>query len=328
MRKRIRWGILGLGNIAHKFALGLQVLPEAELYAVGSRSQQKADAFAYTYNVPRAFGSYSELASCDEVDVIYISTPHSHHFDNTLMCLENKKAVLCEKPLAVNSSQVEKLIAVAQQNNVFLMEALWTRFLPKIEKTFELIYEGRIGNIQHVSADFGFCAPYDPGKRLFNPELAGGSLLDIGIYTIFFAYLFLGMPETINSTVSIGKTGIDEQCAMTFSYKNGEIAQLFSSIIAETQLTANICGDKGHITIEKPLFAPSNIFVSDISGNKEYYKIPSLGNGYNYEAQEVMDCFKQGKIQSDVYTWEDSKNIMKIMDTIRSQHHLTYPFEK
>ena len=181
MQQTYRWGILAPGKIAHKFAAGLPFVPGAELYAIGSRNSEKAKEFATQYHAPVSYGSYEALAGDPKVDIIYIATPHAFHMDNTLLCLKNGKAVLCEKPLAMNLRQVQAMVQAARDNNSFLMEALWSRFLPNITKAKEILKSGKIGRATHLVADFGFKADFDPKSRLFDPNLGGGALLDIGI---------------------------------------------------------------------------------------------------------------------------------------------------
>ncbi len=325
--EKYKWGIIGLGHIAESFAKGLTVLENAELYAVASRQQEKANSFASKYNAKIAYGSYEDIVNDKDVDVIYIATPHNVHFENALMCLENKKAILCEKPLTVNTKQTDKLILTAVKNNTFLMEALWTRFLPKINKAIEIIDSGVIGNTSYLRADFGFNAPYLPQGRLFNPDLAGGALLDVGIYTIFYALQFFGYPDKITAHAKIGETGVDENCSIHLEYKDGKVAQLFCTIIAETPMTVDIAGTKAHLTVEKPLYAPSDIHINNKESQFTHFKIDHIGNGYNYEAMEVMQCLEEGKLQSDKISWEFSRNSMKIMDEVRRQIGLRYPFE-
>lgn len=325
--KTYRWGIIGLGHIAGKFAEGLREAPQAVLYAVASRQQDKADAFAARYGALKAYGTYDALVADPNVDVVYIATPHNLHLENAIMCLEARKPVLCEKPLAVNLSQLDELTACAAHNRTFLMEALWTRFLPKIDKALELLATHKIGQVSYLRADFGFSAPRNPAGRLFNPNLAGGSLLDVGIYTVFYALLFLGYPDKISAQARIGTTGIDEHCAMTLEYKNGCLAQLFSSIVAETPMTAEIAGSTAHLTIEKPLYAPSNLHINNKEGRFEPFAFEHSGNGYHFEALEVMQCLENGRIQSEKLSWAFSRQIMQILDTVRSIIGLRYPFE-
>ncbi len=211
------WAILGLGNIAHKFAEDLALVPGARLHAVASRSLDKAQAFAATYGVPHAVGSYEDLLAVPDLDAVYIATPHSEHHAHTLLCLRAGLPVLCEKAFALNARQAQEMIEVAQAQGVFLMEAFWTRFFPAIGHALELVRAGRIGEVKHLVADFGFAATYEPAGRLFDPVLAGGSLLDIGVYTLFISQLFLGTPTTVRAVATPTGTGVDLSCAMALA---------------------------------------------------------------------------------------------------------------
>ena len=214
MEKKIKWGILGLGKIATKFTHDLQLSDNSILQGVASRDLNRAKEFRRKFNAVGYYGSYEELANDPEVDVVYIATPHVFHFENTMMCLKAGKSVLCEKPMGIDSTQVQKMVEEAQSRNLFLMEGMWTRFIPATEKLVELLEQKAIGAIQHIVADFGFKAPYDIDGRLFNKQLGGGSLLDVGIYPIYFSLLTLGVPHDLKATARMTKTGVDSYCAM------------------------------------------------------------------------------------------------------------------
>lgn len=233
-KKKYNWGIIGCGKIAHKFAEDLITVPNATLYAVASRDLKKAKDFGKTYDVYCCYGSYKELATNPEVDIIYIATPHVFHFENSLMCLTNKKAVLCEKPFAINIKQVEEMITAAKNNNTFLMEALWTYFLPHYKYVLNIIQSNELGEVKSLKADFGFASTYDPENRLFNKKLGGGSLLDVGIYPLFAALSILGYPEETEANAKFNDDGIDEKCSMLLTYKNNIQASLHSSITEKT----------------------------------------------------------------------------------------------
>ena len=229
MQKKIRWGILGCGNIAKKFASDLQYVEGTELIAAGSRNQGTADDFSAAFSIPHSHGSYESLVKDDEVDVIYIASPHGLHHEHVLLCMQNEKAVLCEKAFAINSQQAEEMITAAKQQQVFLMEALWTKFTPQYNVVQQMIRQGDLGDLQSVLVNFGF-VPVPPfSTRLFEPALGGGSLLDIGIYNVFIALSVLGRPDIVEACMTPTSTGVDEQCAATFRYKKGAIAQLFST---------------------------------------------------------------------------------------------------
>ncbi len=324
MRRTYRWGILAPGNIAHKFASGLQFVPGAELYAIGSRDGIKARTFAEQYQAPVSYDSYEALAKDPEVDIIYIATPHTFHTENALLCLEHGKAVLCEKPLAINSRQVESMISAARKNNSFLMEALWSRFLPNIIKVKELATSGKIGAINHLEADFGFKADYNPKSRLFDPALGGGALLDIGIYPLFFALYLFGKPIEVESEAKLGPTGVDESCKVKLKFSSGAIANLRFTVTEFTPVEARIKGSKGEIMLPNRWYQPANIVTSTTDESEESI-IDFVGNGYNYQAVEVQNCLDEGRIESPKWSHTDSLQLMQLMDKIRNQCGIEYP---
>ena len=228
------WAILGLGNIAHKFAKDLALVPGARLHAVASRSLAKARAFATDFGVPHAVGCYEDLLAVPGLDVVYIATPHSEHCAHTLLCLRAGLPVLCEKAFAQNAGQARDMIRAAREGRVFLMEAFWTRFFPAIAQALALVAAGHIGEVKHLVADFGFAAPYQPEGRLFNPALAGGSLQDVGVYPLFISQLFLGEPTAVGAVAALSPTGVDLNCAVSLAYPGGATASLFSTIAVQT----------------------------------------------------------------------------------------------
>jgi predicted dehydrogenase len=328
--KTIRWGILSTGYIVHQFAEGLAVLPDARITAVGSRNRDKAVDFAAKYGIPRSYSSYEELARDPDIDVVYIGTPHRYHRENTLMCLSAGKAVLCEKPLTVNAAEAESVVRVARERKLFLMEAMWSRFLPAVVKTRQLIQEGVIGEIQIVASDFGFTATFDPASRLYDPELGGGALLDVGIYPVSLASMLLGPPDRIVSMGQLGATGVDEQTAMIFGYDSGALAMGYATIRCGSYTEATIVGSLGMIRLHAQigLFRPFRLTLR-LSGQQDReIDVPYEGNGYNYEAAEVMRCLRRGETESAVMPLDESVEIMRTMDTIRAQLGLKYPTER
>ena len=327
MGDAIRWGILGPGNIAKQFARGLAVLPDAELVAVGSRSAEHAEAFGDEFDVPRRHASYADLAGDPDVDAIYVATPHPFHKETTLLCLDAGKAVLCEKPMAVNAGQVREMIDGARRNKRFLMEAHWTRFLPTLVKAREWLAEGAVGEVRAVMADFGFRSGWNPDGRLLNPHLAGGGLLDVGCYTVSLATMVYGRaPERIVSAAHIGETGVDEQAAMILSYPGGRLAQLACAVRTGMPQEARILGTEGMIHLHAPWWR-GTMATLHVGQEKTDYPLPFTGTGYNYEAAEVMRCLREGKLESDVMPLDESLSIMKTMDQVRTQWGLTYPME-
>ena len=323
----IRWGILGPGSIAHRFAEGLSVIPDAELVAVGSRSSERADAFADKFDIPRRHGSYADLANDPDVDAIYVSTPHPFHKECSILCLEAGKGVLCEKPMAINARQVKEMIDCARAEKKFLMEAMWTRFLPAIVKVREWLAEGTIGEPRMLTADFGFRSGWNPQGRLLNPEMAGGGLLDVGVYTVAMAYMVFGKPSRVTSMAHIGETGVDEQAAMMLGYDTGQLALLSCAIRTNTPQDARIMGTEGSIYM--PGFWHGNSATLYASGKEPVQTdTPLEGNGYNYEAVEVMRCLREGKLESDVMPLDESLSIAETMDQMRAQWGLRYPMEE
>jgi predicted dehydrogenase len=327
MGRRIRWGILGCGNIANKFAADLKWVNDAELVAVASRSQTKAAELSTKYGVRHAFNSYEALVNCPEVDVIYIATPHGLHCEHTLLCLDQKKAVLCEKAFALNASQVKKMIQAARKNNVFLMEAFWTKFLPQYQKVESLIKSGRIGEIKMIQADFGFKAPSPGPQRLHDPLLGGGSLLDIGIYPVFAAISLLGPPTEIHATMQSFPSGVDEQIAIVMKFKNGALANLSSTFAAATPVEAIVTGTEGYIRMSNRFHNATavvemiqNLLPAEIGAiHKE------VGYGYQFEARHVVECLQSDLKESPVMTLADSLLLIETLDKIREKCGIRYP---
>lgn len=329
MVDKIRWGILGTGMIAHKFAEGLRVLPDAVLTAIGSRSQAAADRFGDAFDVPHRHATYQDLASDPEVDVIYVSSPHPMHKEDTLLCLEAGKAVLCEKPFTMNSQESEAVIRAARERGLFLMEAMWTRYLPAVVRARQLLAEGVIGEVRMVQADFGFRAEVDPKHRLLNPDLGGGALLDVGIYTVSLASMVFGQqPAEINSQVYLGSTGVDELSGTIFRYPAGQIAVLSSSLQINTPHDAIIIGTKGSIRIHPSFWCTDGMTLTLDGQPEQVMNLPRVGNGYNYEAAEVMACLRAGKRESEVMPLDETLAIMQTLDRIRALWGLKYPTEK
>ena len=327
MPKKIRWGILGPGTIAHKFATGLKAIPDAEIIAVGSRDLQRADAFADTFNVLYRHGSYGELANNPEVDVVYVATPHPFHKECAMLCLKAGKAVLCEKPFTVDAKQAEALIASARTSKQFLMEAMWTRFIPVMVKVRDWLVDGAIGEPRMLTADFGnrvVLSIENMGSRLFVPELAGGALLDIGVYTVSLASMVFGTPTKITSLAHIGETGVDERAAILLGYDAGQIANLSCAITTQTSHEARIFGTKGAIHI--PNFSRATSATLEVIGKEPLQiEIPLTENGYEYQAIEVINCLREGKLESEVMPLDESLSIVKTMDVARAQWGLAYP---
>jgi len=331
MSQNIRWGIICLGNIARSFAKGLAAVPDARLVAVGSRSLDKAKAFAAEFPspekiVPRAHGSYQALVDDPEVDAVYVASPHPMHKDDAILCLKAKKAVLCEKPFTVNAAELAEVIAVARKQKTFLMEAMWTRFLPIMGKVREWLASGVIGEPRMLTADFGFRCGWNPQSRLLDPALAGGGLLDVGVYTLALAAMVFGpTPKRISGLAHLGETGVDEQAAFLLAYGGGELAVLSSAVRTNTAHDARIDGTEGRITI--PTFWKATKAVLTAPGRTETVEMPLTGNGYNYEAIEVGRCLRAKRLESPAITLDESLAIMRTMDELRRQFGLRYPMD-
>lgn len=318
-----RWGILGPGNIAKKFATGLQALDDAKLVAVGSRSQERADAFADEFGAPKRHASYEALVHDPEVDAIYVSTPHPFHKENSILCLEAGKPVLCEKPFAMNQQEARGVIEVARREGVFLMEAMWTRCLPISKQIKAWILDGVIGEVRMMYADFGFRANINPEGRLFDLNLGGGGLLDVGIYTISYASMIFGaQPTSISSQAHIGETGVDEQAAMVFAYPEGQLALLSCGVRIKTPHEAKILGTDGMIVVQP--FWNARTATLTAGGKEEVVELACVGNGYECEAAEVAQCVREGKLESDLVTQEETLAIMQTMDIVREQCGVRY----
>jgi predicted dehydrogenase len=323
----MRWGIIGTGFIANQFAEGLAVLPLAELVAVGSRAAQTANNFADKFNVPHRYDSYQALADDPDVDVVYVSTPHSLHKENSMLCLDAGKAVLCEKPFTINATEAEAVVNLARKNRLFLMEAMWTRYIPLIIKVRQMVVQGVIGELQILVADIGFRPKFDPQSRLFDPNLGGGALLDVGIYPVSMARMFFGSPSRISSMGQFGQTGVDERGAVILGYEGGQMAVMYMSIRNNTPNEAILLGSKGQIRIHNPMNRPTTFTLSRPGRADEVNEVPIDGNGYNYQASEVMRCLQEGQLESPTMPLDESLAIMRTMDEIRTQWGLRYPME-
>ncbi len=320
------WGIIGPGRIAHKFAKDLQRLPNAKLHAVASRDYERAKNFATAYDIPYIYGSYEAmLAECPDLDVIYVATPHVGHLAATLLCLERGVAVLCEKPLAMNAQEVEMMVACAKKNQTFLMEAMWSRFLPTILKVLKIIELGTIGAIKTVQSDFGFYTDFNPENRIFNKNLGGGSLLDVGIYPIFLSYLLLGKPKNILAKATFTTTGVDETMAAIFSYDHHQMAIIHSSVIGKTPTEGFIYGEKGMIHLQGRFHEPNAGFLLKVYDEYEkFYPFDWESGGYDYEATEVMRCLAEKRTESNLWSWQNSLDLMQILDWVRKEIGLEY----
>ncbi|MFD3394750.1 Gfo/Idh/MocA family oxidoreductase [Aquirufa sp. OSTEICH-129V] len=324
----IRWGILACGGIARKFADDLTHAKNGHLAAVSSRDIKRAQEFASHYDPSvKAFGSYEDMLSSGEIDVVYIASPHGLHYEHTILCLEAGIPVLCEKAFAINSKQVAAMIAKAREKKLFLMEALWTRFHPSIAKLQEIIASGLIGDIKHVVADFGFKAEYDEEARWFNPHLTGGSLLDIGIYPLFISKLLLGQPLEMKATGVMAPSGVDMNCSIATKYASGATASLFSTFAAQTDTTCTVYGTLGKIYMHPRFHETKGMTLTIYGGEETVMETERLGWGYSYEADAVQEDLHAGRTENAWMSHQFSQELMGLLDEIRSQIGLTYPNE-
>lgn len=323
-----KWGILGTGKIARRFMQAMSYVPDAEVVAVGSRSLETAKQFGRQFGIPNCYGSYEDVLHDPAVEVVYIATPHNLHAENTLATLQAGKHVLCEKPFAVNAKQAEQVIQLARQTNRFVMEGMWTRCFPVMQEVVRRVRDGQIGTVRYLQADFGFQPPFNPESRLFSPHLAGGALLDVGIYPIAFAFQFLGEPSQVVSTVTCGQTGVDELEGILLRYDSGAIAVLSASIQVNTPRQAFLCGTKGMVHFPAPWWKPSEAFWVRPDGTQEHLLYPYEGDGLQFEIRHVQACLQQGKHESPLMPLEESLRILRLMDRLRAEWGVRYPFEE
>jgi len=327
MTEIIRVGILGTGNMARAFATGLAHAPAAELGAVASRTAEAASGFAREFEVPKHYSDYQALVADPEIDLVYIATPHSRHMEDSLMCLDAGKAVLCEKPFAINASQARLVIEKAREKKLFLMEAMWSRYIPAMVRLRELLAENAIGNVQLMIIGGAFMPPFDPDAYLFRPDLGGGVLLDAGVYLVSAASMVFGKPSKVLAAGSKGQTGVDEHDAFVLQHPNGALASCFVSLRASTSPEILLLGDLGKIRVHAPLFAPPSLTVSLTGQSDELLAFPFEGNGYQFEAMEAARCMLEGKTESPIMPLSETLTIMQTMDEIRHQLQLKYPME-
>jgi len=325
MSKSINWGIVGSGKIANKFARDLFLVEGGQLVAVASRSLEKAKIFAEAHKVESYYDDYQSLYDDPQVDIIYIATPHDSHMEYSIKAMDAGKHVLCEKPIGVNNAQVQKMVEASNRNQVFLMEAFWTRFNPSMIEVLEKINKGEIGAVNYINADFCFYKEAPPESRMYNMDLAGGSLLDVGVYPIFLAYQIFGYPKEILATARFHETGADIQTAAIFKYEQG-LANLTSGFASKSDMISKIYGSEGSIMMNAPWHHTNSYHIIK-DGESQLIKHPLLGMGFSYEIEECHQCIRMNKIQSDLWSHQNSLDLISIADEIRNQIGLKYPFE-
>ena len=320
----VRWGILGTGKIAHAFASALRDVPDAVLAGVASRSRDKAASFAAEFDAGAAYGAYEELAAAGGIDLVYVATPHPQHVENALLVLGAGKGVLVEKPFTMNLREAEQVVALARAKALFLMEAMWTRFLPALAEVERLIAAGEIGSVHQVVADFGFSANFGPEHRVFNPDLGGGALLDLGIYPLSIAASLLGPVVAVQAQAEMGPTGVDVQTSFTLKHAGGAMSVCSCSFLARTPGELTVSGSRGHIRMNTMFHRARSITVALDDGSTRTIETPYLGNGYVHEAIEAQRCFLAGLTESPVMTHDETLALMAVMDEIRRQIGLRY----
>jgi predicted dehydrogenase len=326
MADQIRWGIIGPGNIAHRLAEGVRAVPDATVVAVASRDEGRAASFADKWQIPKRYGSYEALVADPGVDIVYVATPHPFHAPCMLLAIEAGKAVMCEKPFTVNAQEAQKVIEAARRKGVFLMEAMWTRFFPLMAELRRVVACGEIGEVRLLQADFGFRAGVNPEGRLFNPALAGGGLLDVGVYPISLASMLLGTPNRVAGLATLGETGVDESATIALAYASGALASLTTGVRVNTPHIAIICGTDGSVNIPSPWWVPEHMTVKRGRGTVEYHE-PKQASGFEYEAAEAGRCVREGLKESPVLPLDETLAIVDMMDQLRALWGVRYPME-
>jgi predicted dehydrogenase len=323
MSNEVRWGILGTGKIAKAFATALKDTPDAVLAGVGSRNSDSATTFAREFG-GAAYGSYEALVAAADIDLVYVATPHTMHFANVRMALGAGKGVLCEKAFTMNRGEAEQLVALARSRNLFLMEAMWTRFLPALAEVRAIIASGEIGAVRQVNADLGFKAEVGPEHRLFNPALGGGALLDVGVYPLSIALALLGPVDSVVAQADLGPTGVDEQTGLLLRHSGGGMSVCSCSLRARLPSELTVSGERGHVRMQAMFHRSQGVTVVRADGATRTIATPYLGNGYVHEAIEVQRCWRAGLLESPLMTHADTLALMRVMDEARRQIGLRY----
>jgi predicted dehydrogenase len=327
--KEIKWGIYGPGGIAKRFAEAMQIVPNAYIHAVAGRTYQKAETFAKTHHIPNVLPDIHSLADNADVDAVYVATTHNIHCSATCINLKAGKAVLCEKPLAMNAQEVTRMIEASQKNSAFLMEALWTRFLPVWQRVRQLISDGAIGELKLLQANFGTTGDFNKDGRMLNKALAGGALLDLGIYPVSMAQMLFNSPiESIQAVGAIGETGVDMHTAMQLESEGGCIAQLSASLCSNTKNHFMIAGTQGQIEVLAPFWGGTEINWKTIGKELQHESFPHRKNGFEEQIEEVNQCIREAKLESKVMPHKDSLEIAHTLDEIRRQIGLQYPADE
>lgn len=323
----IRWGFLGAGRIAGKFAGDLRTARGSELVAVAARDAERARAFAETHGARRSYGSYAELLADDEVDVVYIATTHGQHYEQALQTFEAGKPALIEKSFTLNARQAAEVIDAARSRGLFCMEGMWMRTNGLIRTALQLANEGRIGELRSVTVDNGLLFPYDPAHRLYDLHLGGGALLDLGVYAVTFAWIFLGEPDRVRATGALAPTGADQTMAMQWEYDDDRFAHVSCTTMAATPQRGIVVGTKGSLTLDRPFYRPERLIVEQAEGRtvtSEEVLQPIVGNGFGPEIAEVERCLREGLTESPLIPLDDTLAIMRLMDSARAEVGVRY----
>ncbi len=321
----VRWGVVGTGGIASAFVEDLHLAEGAQVVAVGSRAQESADRFAAEHSLGRAHPTYEALVNDDEVDVVYVATPHPGHHAAAMMAIEAGKAVLVEKPFTMDAAEAESLVTASRDRGVFLMEAMWARFVPWAVRLRALLADGTLGEVREVIADHGQWFPQDASHRLFAPELGGGALLDLGVYPVSFASMVLGTPSRVTAVSDPAFTGVDATTSMLMQYAGGAHAVLTATLTAAGPTTAAVIGTDARVQVDGPFYTPTGFTLTRRDGTSERFDQPVEGRGMWCEAAEVVRCLRDGRLESDVMPLDETVAIMATMDEVRRQIGLTYP---
>jgi predicted dehydrogenase len=319
-----RWGILGTGKIAKAFAAALRDTPGAVLAGVASRTQDSAETFVREQGAGQAYGSYQALVEANDIDLVYIASPHTEHAANATLALNAGKGVLCEKPFTMNRAQAAAVVALAREKKLFLMEAMWSRYMPALAEVKRIIASGEIGTVHQVTADFGFRADVGPEHRLLNPELGGGALLDLGIYPLSMATALLGPVASVTAQAEIGPTGVDLNTGFVLHHANGAIASCACSVTTHTPVELTVSGDRGFIRMNTRFHHAESITVTPAQGEARTIATPFLGNGYVHEIIEAQQCWHAGLLESPGMPLDETLALMGVLDDIRAQIGLHY----
>ncbi|RII17039.1 1,5-anhydro-D-fructose reductase [Streptomyces sp. YIM 130001] len=326
--ERVRWGVLATGSMAARFTSDLLDMPsDAEVVAVASRNEASAKAFADRFGIERAYGDWASLAADDGVDVVYVATPHSAHREAAGLCLEAGRPVLCEKAFTVNAREAGELVTLARERGTFLMEAMWMYCNPLIRRALDLVADGAIGDVRTVQADFGLAGPFPPSHRLRDPAQGGGALLDLGVYPVSFAQLFLGEPSDVTARAVLSDEGVDLQTGMLLSFGGGAQAVLHCSLTGATGVGGSVTGSQGRIDLPDGFFSPGRFVLHRPGRDPEVFHAQGPRDTLRHEAAEVMRCLRAGESESPLVPLDGTLAVMRTLDAVRDRIGVRYPGE-